>query len=87
MKKSKKIEIPKPVKGYGYAGQWHDGKIGWFMPRHVSGKYDRVYPNDGVSKDSIEYLKGERIFLCEIIVKPLKDKIGRPITKIVKSDE
>lgn len=79
-----KVQIPTPVKGYGYAGKWSDGRIGWFMPRHVSGAYDRKSPDDGVDKDSHQYMKGERIFLCEIIVKPLKDKKGRPITKIVR---
>lgn len=80
---SKKIKIPIPTKGYGYAGEWLDGRIGWFMPRHVYGSYDRKCPDDPVSDETREFLEGRRLFLFEIIVRPLKDKKGRPITKIV----
>jgi hypothetical protein len=79
---TKKVQLPKTNKGKGYVGTWRHGKIGWWMPEFVSGPPYIEKPNaEAVSKG---FLKGERVFLCEIIVKPLKDKKGRPITKIIK---
>jgi hypothetical protein len=80
---SNKIKLPKANKGYGYVGVWAgpDPKLGWFVAPHVyGGKSDRNYPSIADNPN----MKGERFFLCEITIKPLKDKKGRPITKIVK---
>lgn len=82
-----KIEFPKANKGYGYAGVWtrpKDGPIvGWMAPAYLVGG-SRKYP-DMPDEDKLKaYAKGERLFLCEITMKPVKDKKGRPITKIVK---
>lgn len=80
---TKKIQLPKENKGYGYTGVWKDGKAGWFMPSHiVGGDFTRQYPDTPLM--SHPCLKGERLFLCEITIKPLTDKKGRPITKIIK---
>jgi hypothetical protein len=75
---TKKIQLPKANKGKGYVGVWRNGKIGWFMPKFISGAKHIEEPNANL------YLHGGRVFLCEIIIKPLKDKKGRPITKIIK---
>lgn len=82
---SKKIQIPKSVKGYGYAGAWSSLKntIGWNMTPYVTGKIDRKYPSDPA--DTKNHGNNQRYFLCEITVKPLVDKKGRPITKIIGS--
>jgi hypothetical protein len=78
---SNKIKIPTKTKGKGYVGTWKTDELGWWMPQHVhpasTGEPNEVAVEKG-------YFKGERVFLCEIIIKPLKDKKGRPITKIIK---
>lgn len=83
MSKKNKLVIPNPTKGYGYVGVWKYGKeptLGWCVAPYVSGKSDKKYP----SIANNPHAKGERFFLCEILIKPLKDKMGRPLTKIVK---
>lgn len=68
----------------GYCGVWKYHKpnpsIGWFCSPFVTGEYDRRHPSVTTNEHTI----GKRMFLCEIIIKPLKDKKGRPITKIIK---
>lgn len=81
---SKKLKIPKPVKGYGYSGVWQfpSNTIGWNTTPYVSGVLGKRFP--GNPADTKNYGKGKRYFLCEIKIKPLLDKKGRPITKIIK---
>lgn len=74
---SNKLKLPKANKGKGYVGvitNYRGEEIGFDLP--------------GAMIKGIAYMpnvdKGKRVFLCEITVKPLKDKKGRPITKIVK---
>lgn len=76
----KKVKI-KNNKGYGFVSVWRDGKLGWFMPAHLTG-YSRRYGVD--SPNGHECQKGERAYLCEISVKLVKSKNGRVITRIVK---
>jgi hypothetical protein len=79
-----KIKIPKPVIGYGYSGAWCDPEntIGWNTTPFIAGKTDRKYPSDIHSREIIN--KKTRFFLCKITIEPLLDKLGRPITKIIK---
>lgn len=75
---TKKIEVPKKVRGRGYSGVWNDGTLGWYAPKHVSpGKHT----TDPINNDNT---KGHRFFLCEVVLVPIKDSLGRPITRIVK---
>lgn len=73
------------TKGFGFAGVWSDGTLGWFMPDHISngGRNYVGSPNERaqefVNKDG-----GDRFFLCKITVTPVVNVKGRPITKIVK---
>lgn len=80
-----KIKIPKAVKGFGYSGTWASpsNTIGWMVSPYVSGKYDRQYPSH-VDPNRFPEAIGQRLFLCEITVRPMIDKMGRPITKIIK---
>lgn len=79
---SKKIKIPKAVKGYGYSGAWEypENTIGWNTTPYVTGKQDRKYPSEPA--DTLNHGNNVRYFLCEITIKPILDKRGRPITKI-----
>jgi hypothetical protein len=80
---SKKLKIPKPTKCYGYTGVWQDGSVGWMGVSHLGGS--KKYPEmPNMSDGRYGILQDERLFLCEITVKPLLDKKGRPITKIIK---
>lgn len=80
---SKKIKVPKAVNGYGYSGIWKSPKdtVGWNTTPYVSGKSDRKYPSSPA--DTENHGSGERYFLCEITIKPILDKLGRPITKVI----
>lgn len=81
---AKKLVIPKQNTGFGYAGVFEDGTLGWSMPAHVQGKkYDKKQPHFPVYRKD---LQGERLFLCKITITPLKDKKGRPITAVVKDN-
>lgn len=81
---SKKIKKPKPNKAYGFLGLWINDKAGWMGLSHIGGsREDPDYPYDK-DEERNEIMKGERLYLCEIIVKPVFDKKGRPITRIVK---
>lgn len=81
---SKKLTIPKKTKCYGYTGIWNNGTVGWMGVAHLGGS--RKYPDEPVMENSRQQImEGERLFMCEITVKPVLDKRGRPITKIVKS--
>lgn len=33
---SKRVQKPKPTKGYGYVGVWSDNSVGWWMPAFLS---------------------------------------------------
>lgn len=83
---TKKIKIPTSNTGYGYCGEWSDGKIGWFMPTHIMGALDIKYPCSNYNDYSAKYLNGERSFLCKVTVTPIVNKKGRPITKIHRSE-
>ncbi len=83
---SKKIQLPRATKGYGYVGVWSDGYIGWECAPHVTGKDDKKSPHSSDVKRN-DVLKGKRLFLCKIDITPLKDKKGRPITKIIRSNK
>jgi hypothetical protein len=82
-----KVKIPKMTIGYGYSGVWANGTIGWFAPMHVhSGTKKCPDEPRAVDPQDVNYrsLKGKRLFYCKIIVTPVLDKLGRPITKIVR---
>ena len=83
-----KLKTPKPRTGYGYVGTWNDGSIGWMVTDFISGAYDKRCPDDAFRDDGChEHMLGQRLFLCEIRLVPIKDKRGRPITKIIPNKE
>lgn len=87
MNKNRKIKLPAPTKGYGFVGQWMDESIGWFLPSFVH-KNDSRGRSSGINERAREFaLPSDRAFLCEIVIKPLKDKLGRPITRKIKKCE
>jgi len=67
-----------------YDWAWQTGKVGWMGLSHIGG--DRRYPDQPNMETDVrkDLLAGKRLFLCEITVKPLLSKNGKPITKIVR---
>lgn len=71
--------------GYGFVGEWCDGKLGWFMPAHV-----RSVPKSGFRKGQIEppasnpNCKGTKAYLCKITIEEVHAKDGRRIVRIFK---
>lgn len=61
----------KKVTGYGYVGFWDDGRLGWFLPRHLSGYVDQREPIQTWPEWSNE---GEPVQLCRITLEPLPMK-------------
>lgn len=72
-----KMKIPQEVKGYGYVTLFNNGSLGRFLPPHLG---DQKTPL--ISEHA--YAKGERFFLCEIVIRPVLKKNGKPVTKIMK---
>ena len=76
---SKRITAPKATKARVYSGMWLDGTIGWETGPHI-------HPDGDPSMSDFDrnpYIGGERFFLCEVTLKPILNKSGRPITRIV----
>ena len=89
---SKRIEVPLWESGFGYVGQWCDGRIGWFLPEHLSPARKATYP-DPPNDHAVGIIKAspsnrmERFYLCQITATPVLDKRGRPITRIVRKGD
>lgn len=64
----------KKVKGKGWVGIWMDGTLGWGLPKFLSNRNrDAEWP----AKAGRAVGKNDRVVLCEITVKPIKDKNGK----------
>ena len=69
------------VKAWEYVGLWWNGTPGWYIGPHVGGVGKRR--TNGVYNVP-PWAQGARLYLCEITMRPLKDKRGRFITRITK---
>lgn len=80
---TEKIKVPEPVTGYGYVGQFSDDLLGWAMPDTVDSRATRngIFVGDMFERYGA---KGDKAFLCEILISPVFDKAGRPITVVHK---
>lgn len=74
----KKKLVLKPVKGKGFVGRW-DNELGWGMPDYIN--YELGARAESPNTFFRPHLKGEKFYLCEITIKPLKRKDGRYIVK------
>ncbi|MEE9598361.1 MAG: hypothetical protein V3V96_16435 [Acidiferrobacterales bacterium] len=64
-----------PFTCHGWIGVWYDGTLGWWCP---------TFLNDGCSNNphTPNTLRADdRLYFCEITVKPKRDKAGRPIIR------
>lgn len=85
-KKSKKLKLPNPTIAYGFTGVWRNNTLGWMGLSHIGG--DRTYPDRPcLYGDRINIMQNERVYLCKVVLTPVVDKLGRPITKIIKNKE
>ena len=82
---SRKIKVPSMNKGFGWVGQWSDGGIGWNCPKFVT-YFSNSEPALGFVKHPYDKKGHSRYFLCRIIIEPVVDKKGRPITRKGKKD-
>lgn len=72
-----KPKLPKKTVGYGYVAVWRNGKLGWGVPRYVTGNGPR-YPNHlEVTKSQ----DGEWSYKCKITIELVKGKNGKPIRR------
>ena len=79
-----KIKTPKSTKAYGFVGVWDDNSIGWSMPQYLH-KHDTRHNPSSYRKDTSPcFLNYDRLYLCEVTIKPILDKLGRPITRLAK---
>lgn len=81
---TKKVMIPRTTTGYGYAGTWGDGSVGWFLTDHVTGGGRKYAGSPPERAQEFVTERTERFYLCKITLTPVKDKKGRPVTKIVR---
>lgn len=88
---SKRLWVPGTTVGYGYVGVWLGGQIGWFLPRHLSPLSRRDCPESPsellarMGKE-LHSTESERAFLCEITIRPVRDSLGRPQTRIMRQE-
>lgn len=82
---SKRVKVPKAVRGWGYVGAWANGNVGWYMPEFLPG-WSRSASKAPISPRAREnsFANAKRFYLCEITVTPVLDKRGRPITRICR---
>jgi hypothetical protein len=76
--------------GYGYVGAWQDGTLGWCLPLHLDTssrdkppRWLRKSPNKCAPHPDWSNI-GEPSYLCEITIKLILDKRGRPIVRRIK---
>lgn len=82
----KKVKLPKESKCYAFLGVWRDGNAGWMGASHLGGcRRFPDYPATNNNPERKDRLDGERLFLCEITIKPITTKNGKPITRIFKN--
>lgn len=71
--------------GYGYVGEWSDGKLGWFLPTHMSGNQTKTRFNaDPATRHPGWSNIGETSYLCRITIVRLKNSKGKFIVRKVK---
>ena len=85
---SRRVKIPRKTAGYGYVGMWGDGSIGYLLCDFLSG-FGRKYPDPPSHQwnSLLDDGSKERVFLCRIKVTPMRDKLGRPLTRIIGKKE
>lgn len=76
------MKVPAKVRGFAYVGTWRDGELGWCGARHLSNDKTPKYPHSPSQSWEDNAHPGDRAFLCEVIVRPLRDALGRPITVV-----
>jgi len=77
----KRVRARDSVIGRGYVGRWRDGTLGWCMPSHMSGIRTADGPSEVFERNARE---GDRVVLCEITVRVVRDSLGREITRKAK---
>ena len=84
---SKRIKLPTSATGYGYVGAWGHGRMGWWLPNHLS--VESTPDNPATANPSLveNDPTGEDTYLCCITVEPLTDERGQPITRIVRKED
>ena len=79
-----KTKTPKHTKAYGFVGVWSDNSIGWSMPQYLHNYDTRHNPSKYLKDANPSFLDDDRLYLCEVTIKPVLDKLGRPITRLAK---
>jgi hypothetical protein len=82
----KKINKNKTV-SYGYVGRWHDGSLGWVMPKFLSDNYGPKHPAVPRLQDNPFVSAFEDVPLfekCKITIEVVKNKKGKAIRRRIK---
>lgn len=59
--------------GYGYVGEWHNGKLGWFLPKHLSeGQTSRP-------TETFSTMRGESGVFCKITIEEVPNRRRRKV--------
>lgn len=75
-----KLKSDKKETGRGWFGVWCNGEIGWTGPAHFDGHSN--YPKRPKLHNMVR--PEHEFYLCEVTVKPIKDKMGRLIKRTGK---
>lgn len=62
--------------GYGYVGEWVDGTLGWFLPKHMSTGKTPERPHA-----TFDSAIGNKGVLCRVTIEEIPGARKRTITK------
>lgn len=63
------------VVGYGYVGEWNDGSLGWFLPRHLSHRNKKNSPEQ--PHETFYTMVGEYGVKCKITIEEIPNQRRR----------
>lgn len=79
MRERKKAN-PKKFKTKAWYSTWNDGELGWMGPSCLTDRRTSTPQSRNPSVDD-----EDEYFLCEVVVKPIRDKKGRLIKRKAKT--
>lgn len=69
--------MKRKVTAYGYVGEWRDGTLGWFLPKHLSSRASLERPAQPMP--TFSSMIGEHGVLCKITIEEVPNKRKRKV--------
>lgn len=62
---------------YGYVGEWNDGTLGWFLPKHLDSGHTLKNPRRPTA--TFPHCIGEKGILCKITIEEVPNRRRRKV--------